>query len=101
MKFLYCTFNISQLERVTDSLEALHIGNYQIINEVPAKSMLGAPRMNTSVWPGHNAVLLSQFASDGDAAKCMEALKKLNEEAENEAGLITACTWEMTDYFFE
>ncbi|HKK67202.1 MAG TPA: hypothetical protein VJ946_03285 [Bacteroidales bacterium] len=101
MKFVYCTCNLSKKEEVIKTLENAGILDYQIIDEVPAKPMLGSPRLNTAVWPGYNCIILMQFSDDKAADNIMIRLKTMNAEAENKAELITACSLPMDDYFYE
>ncbi len=97
MKMIYCTCNVSVLNELIEIFEECKINNYQITKEVIGKSVLGDPRMNTAVWPGHNSTLISQVQDD-DAKKLVEKIKKFNDEAYNENENIALSTWKIDDY---
>lgn len=100
MKLVYCTCNVSVKERVLNKIEDLNVKYYQIIDEVPAKPVIGEPRLNTGVWPGYNCMILMQFSEDSKAEEIMKGLKDMNKNAENDAELITAYSVPMDDYFY-
>lgn len=101
MKMVYITCNVSVREPLISQLEEAGIQDYQIIEQVPAKNVRGAPRLNTAVWPSHNSSLFMQFSDDNEAKKIMQLVKDFNKEAYNENELVTACSWTLDDYFFE
>jgi hypothetical protein len=102
MKFFYCTCNISVTERITELLDANKISGYQVIDRVLAKPFRGNPRLDTSVWPGVNAVILIQTVSDEQSEKVHSLLAGFNSSsAENENELITVCSWRTDNIIFE
>lgn len=101
MKFIYCTCNISILERVKELIENAEVRDYQIIDKVTAKSVKGQPRFNDAVWPGYNIIISMQIADDKKAETVLKTLQNFNKEiAFNEDEYITACSWNMENYFF-
>ena len=101
MKMVYITCNVSVREPLISMLEKAGVEDYQIIEQVPAKNVRGAPRLNTAVWPSHNSSLLMQFSDDQEAKRIMQKVKDFNKEAYNENELVTACSWTLDDYFYE
>jgi len=101
MKTVYITCNVSVREPLISMLEEAGVDDYQIIEQVPAKNVRGAPRLNTAVWPSHNSSIFMQFSDDQEAQKIMQKVKDFNKEAFNENELVTACSWTLDDYFYE
>jgi len=82
-------------------LEENSIKDYQLVEQVIAKSVKGEPRFNTSVWPGYNCSVFMQFSNDNRAKEIMIKIKDFNKNAYNENELVTACSWTLDDYFYE
>lgn len=101
MKMIYVTCNVSVREPLLKMLEEQKITNYQIIEEVPAKSVKGDLRLNTPVWPGYNSSIFIQCNDDEKAKEIMQKMKSFNQKAFNENELVTACSWTLDDYFYE
>lgn len=101
MKMIYITCNVSVREPLLKMLEENNIKDYQIIEQVPAKSVKGDPRLNTAVWPGYNSAILIQFSDDEKAKTMMQKIKDFNQKAFNDNELVTACSWTLDDYFYE
>ena len=59
MKIVYCSLNISSLDPLIQLLEKEQIKDYQIIEPVKAKNIIGFPRLNSDVWPGYIMPCLS------------------------------------------
>jgi hypothetical protein len=101
MKMIYITCNVSIRELLLKMLEDNHVKDYQVIEQVTAKSIKGEPRFNTAVWPGYNSSIFIQFSNDDRAKEIMQKIKVFNKKAFNENELITACSWTLDDYFYE
>lgn len=101
MKMIYVSCNVSVREPLIKMLEENEIKDYQIIEEVPAKNVKGAPRLNTAVWPSHNSSIFMQFSDDERARGMMNMIKEFNKEAYNENELVMACMWTLDDYFYD
>jgi hypothetical protein len=102
MKFIYCTSNVSMLERITSILEEIKVNDYQITDKVIAKSVIGDPRLDTAVWPGYNVTITMQITDSIKAKMIMNIFRNMNKE--NTASpdeMLTVCSWEMDDYFFD
>ncbi len=102
MKFLFCTCNVSMLERVTNLLESYEVNDYQIGDKVIAKSVKGDPRFDTAVWPGYNVTVTMQIVDSGKSEAILKILRLMNKANEaNIDELLTVCSWEMENYFFD
>lgn len=101
MKMIYVTCNVSVREPLLKVLEKHNIKDYQVIEQVTAKSIKGDPRFNTAVWPGYNSAIFMQFSDDNRAKEIMQVLKDFNKNAFNDNELITACSWTIDDYFYD
>lgn len=101
MKMIYVTCNVSVREPLLKMLELNDIKDYQVIEQVIAKSVKGDPRFDTAVWPGYNSAVLMQFSNDEQAKEIMKRIREFNEKAFNENELVTACSWTIDDYFYE
>src|SRR5512133_652771 len=102
MKFIYCTCNVSVSERITALLEANQVHDYQLIDRVIAKNVIGDPRFDTAIWPGYNVTITMQFSNDEKAAMVIEVLMQFNREsAFNNDELLTVCSWNLDTYFYE
>ena len=101
MKFIYCTCNISVSERVITLLEENGINDYQMADNVIARSVVGSARFNTPVWPGYNVIITMQFSNDENADRVLDLLRQFNREtAFNDDEMLTVCSWKIDDYFF-
>lgn len=101
MKMIYVTCNVSVREPLIKVLEENKIKDYQVIEQVTAKSIKGDPRFNTAVWPGYNSAIFMQFSDDNRALEIMQVLRDFNKNAFNDNELITACSWSIDDYFYD
>lgn len=101
MKLVYCTLNLSIKEQVLNKIESIGVKDYQIIDEILAKPVIGSPRLNTAVWPGYNCMILMQFSDDEKSQEILRALKSFNKSTENDADLITAFSVTLDDYFYD
>lgn len=93
MQFIYITCNISMLEIITDLLDEIEIMNYQVIEQVTAKSHYDNPRLNTAIWPGFNASLLIQEENIEKTDDLLLEIKQFNQKAYNNGELIVAYRW--------
>ena len=99
MKFVYISCNISKLEQTVEEIRNLGIKTFQIVENTAGSFEHGNPRMNTSVWPGPNAVIFLQVTPE----KCKEllsAVRRMNTEIVNENERILAASWECEDYVY-
>ena len=98
---VYCTFNISEKESVHKILEDENIRDYQLIEPVLAKNKIGNPRLNTAIWPSYNATYIMQISEESKVKILLTKLKEYNNKVDNPNELITVCSWNLENYFFE
>jgi len=101
MKIIYITCDITVLEPLLKLLDENKVSSYQVIEQVTAKNIKGAPRFNTPVWPGYNAVVIIQLIEEAEVVSLINRLREFNKAMINEDELITVSTWTMDDYFFD
>lgn len=102
MKFIFCTCNISVMEKIINLLDTNGVNSYQINDRVIAGNMKGAPRLDTPVWPGYNISITMQFSDDEKADGIIDLLRTFNKEsAFNDDELVTVCSWKADNYFFD
>ena len=102
MKFIYCTCNVSVSERITALLEENDVHDYQLIDRVIARNVIGDPRFDTAVWPGYNVTITMQFSDDQKAEAVIGMLLRFNKEAAfNEDELLTVCSWSLDTSFYD
>jgi hypothetical protein len=93
---------VSVSERILALLEENGVNDYQLADQIIARSVVGDARFDTPIWPGYNVTITMQFSDDEKAGKIIELLRKFNKEtAFNEDELLTVCGWKMDDYFFD
>lgn len=93
MKFIYITCNVSMLEAITDFLDETECLNYQVMEQVTAKSSFAEPRLNTAVWPGYNSSVIVQEADGAKIASVVEEINRINTKAFNPGELVAAYIW--------
>lgn len=101
MNVIYCTCNVSVQERLLKIIEECHISEYQLIDQVKAKSRKADPRMNNPVWPGYNSAVVMQVTENEKLERIAERVKEYNAQVYNSSELITFCAWPATHYFYE
>ncbi len=101
MKMIYISCNVSTLETIKDILDAEKVSSYQIFEQVLSKNPVAAPRFNDPVWPGYSSVLMIPFNNEEQAKALLQILKDYNKRTKNKVELISVCSWNMEDYFFE
>jgi hypothetical protein len=90
------------LERVTNLLETNEVNDYQVADRIIAKSVKGAPRFDTAVWPGYNVTITMQITDDRKSGIILDILRNFNKEnTANVDELLAVCSWEMDNYFFD
>ncbi|MDD2246023.1 MAG: hypothetical protein PHI70_08165 [Proteiniphilum sp.] len=98
MKFIYITCNVSMLETLTLLLDEKEFADYQVIEQVTAKSRWGEPRQNTPVWPGYNSAIVVQEADPAKAKELINEINKMNAAAFNNGELVAAYMWGIEEY---
>jgi len=102
MKFIFCTCNVSIKDQVILLLEDNGITNYQVADRVIARNVKGSPRFDTAVWPGYNTNITMQLPDEEKAQEIIGLLAEFNRgKAFNDDELLTVCSINMENYFFE
>jgi hypothetical protein len=90
------------LERVTNTLEANEVNDYQVSDRIIAKSAKGSPRFDNAVWPGYNVIITMQITDYRKSVAIIDILRSFNKEnTANVDELLTVCSWEMENYFID
>lgn len=97
MKINYLSFNISELEEIEDLLIQNEINQFQVIDRVLARSKSGTPRMDTSVWPGYNSVIIVQSSLD-ETEKLHKLVVDFNNNTINPDERIIFCSLSLDKY---
>lgn len=100
MKFIYITCNVSMLETISDLLDELKFTDYQITEQVTAKSSYASPRLNTAIWPGYNSSIAIQETDNEKVSLLKDTIDQMNSSAFNNEELIALYTWSI-DAFTE
>lgn len=101
MRIIYITCDVTVLEPLLKILDDHQVRSYQVIEQVTARNIKGAPRFNTPVWPGYNSALFIQIREEEKVTALLQRLRDFNKGMINEDELITVCSWTMDEYFFE
>jgi hypothetical protein len=89
-------------EKITSVLETINVNDYQVVDKVIARSVKGDPRLDTAVWPGYNVIITMQITDPMKARMIVNILRKMNtDNYSNPDEMITVCSWEMEEYFFD
>ncbi len=98
MKMIYCTYNVSVSEEIQKILDKLKIQNYQIFENILAKSGEAAPRFNTPVWPGYNNSLLVQMESERLVMDYINSIQDYNLSTDDKNEVISCYSWEIKNH---
>jgi len=89
------------MDQVTQLLDKNGVTSYQITDRVICRSEKGSPRFDTAVWPGYNVIITMQ-SNDAQAERIIDLLRKFNsEQASGDEELLTVCSMNIDDYFFD
>lgn len=99
MKLIYTTMNISRLDPFIEMLEKESFSSYQIVEQVHGRQFTGDPRMNTSVWPGHNSIVYVQ-CEEKEAGSLLKIIRKMNRELINESERILAMAFTCDEFVY-
>lgn len=98
MEFIYITCNVSMLEAITNLLDEEKFTDYQVIEQVTAKSNYSLPRLNTAVWPSYNSAIFIQESDTEKVSAFIEKIKEMNQSAFNNGELIALFAWNIHKY---
>ncbi len=92
MKMIYCTYNVSVTDEMQKILQELEIENYQIFENILARTSGADPRLNTPVWPGMNNSVLIQRQQTSDL---QERIQQYNQTTRDDSEKIFCYHWEV------
>lgn len=72
--------DISYLDDMLQHISKLGLSNYLIIDRVLGKSPQGEPRLDSSIWPGYNAMIIIQVTED-EAEQLKTLILRINQES--------------------
>lgn len=98
MEFIYITCNVSMLEAITNLLDEEKFTDYQVIEQVTAKSNYSLPRLNTAVWPSYNSTIFIQESDTEKVSVFIDKIKEMNQSAFNNGELIALFAWNINKY---
>lgn len=83
------------LEAVTALIDELEMSNYQVVEQVTAKSSYSSPRLNTPIWPGYNSSIMIQESDEQKVSLLIEQVSMMNESVYNNSELVALYTWDI------
>ncbi len=92
MKMIYITYNVSVTDEIQKILQELEVENYQIFENILAKTSGSVPRLNTPVWPGMNNSVLIQIQEPSDL---QERIQQYNQTIRDDSEKIFYYQWEI------
>jgi hypothetical protein len=102
MKFIYCTCEVSMLERLTNILELIEVYDYQIIDSSNAKNVLKGSPVHPDQLSVNNITVTMQIPDSIKSKMILNIFRNINKEnAAEPEKLLTVCSWEMDNYFFD
>ena len=98
MKMIYLSCNISLLEDVLDIAKTVELHDFQVLPHVLFSGSNEEPRMDSPVWPGHNASLLFQINDEEKAAQLFDKVREFNQKTINSSEQIKAYSWQIAEW---
>jgi len=96
MKMIWCTCNVSMLDRLTAIITKTGIDSWQVVGEVAGKIPGSDPRMDTPVWPGFNSVVSIQ-TDEIHMVTLQKELGALNDTVLNQDERIYCWAWNVEE----
>ncbi|MDD2412790.1 MAG: hypothetical protein RBS19_10410 [Bacteroidales bacterium] len=93
MEMIYATFTVALLEEMKNWLKEIGFNNYQIIEEMKSKTIIGDPRMNDAVWPGYNSGIFIQTRKEEKTNAFMQKITEHNKKRHNDQEFIMVFQW--------
>ncbi|MDR2847637.1 MAG: hypothetical protein LBV39_00890 [Bacteroidales bacterium] len=95
MKAVFISYNQAHTEQVQNVLDRHHVRGFTQWTDVKGRgSDNGEPHYGSHAWPGMNVAVLA-FMEDEKVPILLEALRQLDEEAEQQG--LRAFVWTMDD----
>ena len=98
MKMISIVCNVSVANTILNMLNKFNINNYQHIEEINSKPVIGKPRLNSAIWPGYSSMINFQHQDNNQLKEILFSLNKYNSEVENNSEKIEVYVWKLEDY---
>ena len=72
--------DISYLDYMLQHMSKLGLSNFLILDRVLGKYPQGEPRLDSSIWPGYNAMIIIQVTED-EAEQLKTLILRINQES--------------------
>jgi len=93
MKHVNIHCDVAQANEIIAILEQCNISSFQIIDKVRVKNRLGDPRMNNSIWPGYNVLIMLQIRDIDKFEFLLNNIQNYNKNVTNINQYITLEAW--------
>ena len=101
MKHVNIHCDVAQANEIIAILEQCNISSFQIIDKVRVKNRLGDPRMNNSIWPGYNVLIMLQVRETNKFDLLKENIINYNKNVSNINQYITMEAWDIDTLIYE
>ncbi|MDN5355655.1 MAG: hypothetical protein PWQ43_597 [Rikenellaceae bacterium] len=101
MKHVNIHCDVAQANEIISILEQCNISSFQIIDKVKVKNRLGDPRINNSVWPGYNVLIMLQIRDIDKFEFLLNNIQNYNKNVTNINQYITLEAWNIDTLIFE
>lgn len=101
MKHINIHCDVAQANEIIVIIEQCNISSYQVIDKVKVKNRLGDPRMNNSVWPGYNVLIMLQVRETNKFDLLKENIINYNKNVSNINQYITLEAWDIDTLIYE
>lgn len=98
MKMISIVCNVSVASIIVEMLNKFNVDNYQLIEEIHTKSVIGSPRLNTAIWPGYSSMINFQHSNNDKLKEILQSFKEYNYSAANDSEKIEISVWTLDEY---
>jgi hypothetical protein len=98
MKMISIICNISVVSIIVDMINKFNVDNYQIIEEIHTKPVIGSPRLNTAIWPGYSSMINFQYQNNEKLLEIIRGFEEYNSSAVNDSERIEISVWTLDNY---
>ncbi len=102
MKFIYCTCNVSMLEKLTSLLELIEVNDYQVTDSTNAKNIMKYTSLQMPLATMNNITIAMQIPDSIKSKMILNIFRNINKEnAAEPHKMLAVCSWEIDNYFFD
>jgi len=80
MTTFFISCDISYVDDLVQHITLLGLNNYFIIDRVLGKFPQGEPRLDTAIWPGYNALIIS-IVTEAEAEQLKTLIQGINQKS--------------------